>query len=340
MRRWHALPVAALVAFVTAAMLFGVANPHGASAIGGVVVEIDCDTSTGAVDDTCSFPSGTTTLTVNVVLTNGSGATIDVAGLNFDVLADQLLLDPPAGVDTDMNSNPNFSESGVGSAGSWACTPPPADNDTNPADPNIADSFLSCFTSTLGPDVLAGDSLLLATVTYNAADGASFLTLTNVGIGDFVAGATLVDCSDNDCLGASIGIGVAPPVDTPTPTATATNTNTPTATNTPCQTGCPTSTSLAYVTVTPTPGPETPTAAAGGGETTVPTTAPGGGATPPPTGGTGAGGRPITLPDTGSGGESSMNWAQFALLTLVALAAGGVAGGAYLGAAVVSRRQR
>lgn len=345
MRRWHALPLAALVAFATGVVLFSAASPvtTQAQSAGDFTVAIDCDTSSATVETSCALPSGTTSVTVNVVITNepgGFGAS-DVGAFNFEVTASPItFFSPNAGADADKNANPNFSESSVGATGTWACTPPAPDNETG-ATPGVATSFLSCFSFDVGTPIADGASLVLASVTYTTTDGLATLALEDLSIGDIIgveiASCNPVSTTEATCPTTEVNIGVST---APTATFTPTVTNTPTATSTPCQTDCPptaTRTSLAYDTVTPTPGPETPTAPAGG-DTPVP---PGPGEPTAPGGGTGgSGGRPgITLPDTGEGASGGVNWSQTALLSLIALAFGGLAGGAYLGAVVVARKR-
>jgi hypothetical protein len=289
-------------------------------------------------------------VTVDIVLTNtGDGVTgsdFEVGSFNFAVTTNQLILNPPVGADANLNANPNFSESGVGSVGtSWSCTPPAPTNDSD-ASAAVAQSELSCFESTgTGPNVAVGSSIVLATVTYTAASGSADLVISNADVGDpfgtpIVSGVASPDtagCRDingaDACIDADVTVsGTA--ANTPTPT------NTPAPTSTPCTGGgCPptsTSTSLAFVTITPTPGGETATPAPGepttapGGETPV---APGGGGQQPG-GGTGAGGgRPITLPDTGANGGGGIDWSSFGLVGLLALVAGTIAGGTYYYAA-------
>lgn len=348
MRRWHALPLAALVAFATGVVLFSAASPvvTQAQSAGDFTISIDCDTGTAGIQTACTAAAGTTSYTVAVVITNeagGLGAT-DIGALNFKVQASPgAFFSPNAGADADKNANPNFTESGAGAVGTWACTPPAPDNETGET-AGVSTSFLSCFSSDLGTPFADGATIELARVAYTTTDGLTSLTLKEVSVGDII-GVELGSCNpinftEGTCPTSTVNIGGAT---APTPTNTATATNTPTNTPIPCTEECtatPTRTSLAYDTVTPTPGPDTPTVPAGG-DTPVPPPPGGGAGTPPPGGGTGgSGGSPgITLPDTGNGATGGTDWMQAAMLSLIALAMGGAAGGAYLGAVVVARRR-
>lgn len=346
MRKWHALPVAALVALATATGLFSAVATSPAEAGDPPqptgTLSVDCDTATAGVQNSCSFAPGT--LTVNIVFENTGVAAVELGAVQFEITAPQLTFDPPAGADANLNSNPNFSESGIGAVGTWSCTPPGVDNDTD-ASSTVANSLFPCFESTgTATTVAAGASVLAATVTYTTLAGQGDLVLNNADVGDADGFPIILSCTTgilaaDACNDANVTItGVV--ADTPTPGPSAT----PTAT--PCLT-CPTatSTSLAFITVTPTPGGETATAVPGGEQ---PTTVPGGeqpGGNPPPTGGNpgggaGAGGAgPIRLPDTGDG-SGGVNWSGMSLVMLAALAAGGLAGGTYFYAArrVTARR--
>ncbi|HET6615228.1 MAG TPA: hypothetical protein VFH62_05030, partial [Dehalococcoidia bacterium] len=223
-------------------------------------IAIDCDTVTAGIQDACTFPSGTTTVTVNVVIGNNLGFDTDIGAFNFEAIATpQTMLNPPVGTDADKNANPNFLEATVGAAGTWSCSPPAPSNDKDPS-ASVANSFLSCFESTGTTTALAdGTFLPVASITYNTTNGADgLIRIQSVSVGDSF-GTPYVDCgllSDTDpCFDATIAIGSAA---TNTPTATNTTapaTNTPTATNTTAPaTNTPTATN------TTAPATNTPTA--------------------------------------------------------------------------------
>jgi hypothetical protein len=184
---------------------------------------------------------------------------------------------------------------------------------------------------------------VLAQVTYGGA-GPANLVLTFSTAGDEAGNALVDQCLDpatqaDACFPSSIvptstpQTGTTPTVTTPTPCPTTASTQTPV---------CPTPTPQDFVTVTPTETPGTPTVPAPG-EPPPPggEPPPGGGQQP---GGQQPGGRPggIRLPDTGAGDGSSIDWGTAWLLGLLAIGAGGVAGGAYLAAArrAASRDER
>lgn len=340
MRRWHAVPLAALVALAVGAGLFGATTPNAAEA--GVTADftlaVDCDTSTAAVESVCNNVTPGA-YSVNLVLTNNSGAASTVAAFAFGIVGDN------TGT-LSVTAVPDFNEANAAPA-TFDCTLIAPVQDSDPSATGTASS-LDCFVAIGSPaastPIANGQSIVFATVSYNAAAGGATFTLDRGTVGS-EAGQNLIDCADPGqtdpfvslCTGALVGFGQAAPVDTPTPTATATATATATNTSvppTPCASNCPTSTSLAFVTVTPTPG--TPTAAAGS-ETAVPTATQPGGTTPPggqqPGGGTGpGGGRPITLPDTGAGDGGGFDWTATSLMALAAIAAGLMAGGVYYAA--------
>lgn len=341
MRRWHALPLAVLVAVATAGGLFSAVTPGAEAGTDPYIISIDCD-SGGAIDASCTYPSGTSSITVDVVLSNVSGANpTDLAAFNFEVIANQAVLSPPAVADaTGRDANPDANDAVVEVPTSWNCTLPPPSNDQD-ASPTVAESFISCFGGDgTSPSVATGSSIVLATITYNVpADGFSDLDFGGLSVGN-LNGDAFENCPSN-CVGADVTVGAV--VDTPTTTPTAAATNTPAPTATACvpgQPGCATATPKTFVTITPTPGGETATPVPGGEQ---PTTVPGGGeqpggGTPPggsnPGGGAGAGGAgPIRLPDTGNDGDGGLNWSSFSLIALAALAAGSVAGGTYYYAA-------
>jgi hypothetical protein len=319
--------LAVLVAVATAGGLFSAVTPRAEAGTPTTVqLALDCDTSDAAVDTSCTFASGTTTVEVDVVIVNNTGSPTDVDAFNFNVrTVRQDLFDPSAPV----------ANTSVQPGVAWNCTLPPPSADANP-DPIIAESLLSCSEGTIGNAIPlpAGGSVVLATVTYAASDGSADFELGGVSIGSD-DGNEIVGCTGfsgaDECLDTNITVGVAG--DTPTPTATATPV-TPTAT--PCVTNCPTPTPKTFVTITPTPGGETATPVPGGGEPTAPPPPPPppGGGGQQPGGGAGAGGQnPIRLPDTGANDGGGMDWMSFSLVALIALAAGGVAGGTYYYAA-------
>ncbi len=346
MRRWQAIPVAAVAAILTGVALFSSAPPAITHAGGALptteyYVALDCGNGPG-VDCTIPAPASGA-LDVAVVFGNPLGSPVQVAAFNFDVY------------------NPDSGQLGVGVGvparnpaltAAWTCVSPAADDDTGNYPAGTTDSFLSCYdTASLGDTMAAGSITTLGTVHYNmtaTSSGTVALQLFSVSVGDEnTVGLVTCDLSNappnppivpgTQCVNVNINFTGATPTNTPvTPTAT----STPLPTNTPLS-GTPTS--LAYVTVTPTGSPTVPaTETPPSGTTPAATVSTGGGGTgTTPGGGSGAGGAgPIRLPDTGSGSENSAGWTFAALVALLALGAGSVAGGLYFGAASVAQGRR
>lgn len=250
------LPLFVVVTLATTAIaLNALSGPEVARGISfPFAALVDCDASTGAVDTSCTYPSGTSSITVRVLAQNNSGTydpptpgyNTTVAAIAFELIGNnQTVFNPPPGADANFNANPDFAESGVGSAGSWNCNLLPPTNDSDPS-PSVSASFLQCFdTSLVAPPLNDGTSLALATVVYNVSGtGTLNLSLANVVVGD-LDGVELVSCNpvvtnEGDCTGAVVN--VIPPTDTPTFTNTPTPTDTPTATETPTATHTPTAT--------------------------------------------------------------------------------------------------
>jgi hypothetical protein len=101
-------------------------------------VAVDCDTATDGVQLDCTFPSGTTTITADVTLTNTSGASSNIAAFNFTLLNNNKpVFDPavPACVAPGTDCNPDFMMAGAG----WSCGPPNPRPDTDgDGDPNTS----------------------------------------------------------------------------------------------------------------------------------------------------------------------------------------------------------
>ena len=328
MRRWQAIVLAAFVLVAGSYGGFTSRVDAGVSPENDFTVSVDCNTLTTTIDNACVLPSGTTSFTADVYLTNNSGASASIGAFNATVRAVQQFLVPsaPACVAPRLNCNPDFNE-GLGGAG-WSCDLAVADQDPSPTN---ADSLLSCLNTT-APSVAAGNSVQLFRVSYASVDGISTLDLrevnlfdgfvTDIGSCNPVTGVAAI------CNNATITIGAAVATSTSTTVPTATPAQPPTAT--PCPGPCPTATRLRFVTVTPIVTPSVVPAA-----TTAPagTTAPGNAPPPPPAGTTGgAGSRPIRLPDTGEGnGGGAGTWLTI-LAAVTAVGAAGIASGAWFNA--------
>jgi hypothetical protein len=303
MRRWIAFPLSAVVAVAVGAVLFTTAN-HGrieAGSFTGIELAIDCDPGTAGIQATCPAAAGSET--VDVVVTNTTGADTTVGSFEFSIIGS-------ATAPLTVPSPPTTTTTGP--PGSFNCgfSPPVADDDP---DPNATRSFLQCFGFATSFPLLAGSSLVLASVTYTAPASGFTVTIANGVVGD-VVGIELLSCNPvitnaGECFPATFGT-TAVPTATATPTPTVTNTATPiNTTPTPCPDGiCPTATPLDFVTVTPTPcDPNCPADTA--------------------------------TPGTGDGaGAAGYSWGGIAVMTLLALGAGGLAGGSYLLAASRARK--
>src|SRR5689334_10412391 len=163
MRRWQAIPMAAIVALTVGAAMFGsvgithvAASPQAGNT--GFELALDCGSGLGVP---CTLASGTSTANVNVVLVNNSGVAATVGSFNFNVVTDaQNVFNPSAGSGNAFDSNPDFNQAGVTGTG-WACSPPAPAPDTNPS-ASIGDSLLVCFDGAAdGPSVPNGGSLTL-----------------------------------------------------------------------------------------------------------------------------------------------------------------------------------
>jgi hypothetical protein len=308
-----------------------------------IQMSIDCDLGTGGIQNTlgaCTFPSASSDYEIGVVIENLSASPTSVGSVNFEVVADtEAVFNPNPSTSPPNDGNPDYT-----GGGGLSCTPPDPIPDSDP-DPNVAVSFLSCFTgSANGPTIAGSGSLLIATVSYTTVLGSGNFAIRNAAVSDNSL-TEIGSCNDPidiimDCFGASVQIGTAV-VDTPTPIPSATNTP-PAVTNTPCVgASCPTATSVGFRTVTPTPSATVPATAVPPG---APTTAPG--APPPPPAGTGApGGAPggtgtIRLPDTGTGGDGGADWTMMLTYGGLAVVAGTLAGGLWFGAAMARAAAR
>lgn len=186
------LPWGRISILVIAALLVTISASRAtpAEAEDPLALSLDCDLGTAGIQDDCVYPVGTSQVQVGVYAIKSGGGAMALGGLDAVVRAEQDKFDPPAVAPNGNNSldrNPDFNNA-IAVSGDWICSGPPAPNNDTNADPNIADSLLSCFESTFDtvPD-LAGDGtpLLLMTVTYNVeAAGTGVFTLEEGGFGN------------------------------------------------------------------------------------------------------------------------------------------------------------
>lgn len=227
---------------------------NGTPTAGAIDMALDCDTSTAATDELCLIPvSSTANIQVGITVGNNTASSVQLGSFNIDVVADQTLVDPLPGNPDAYNSNPDFNDAFVASAGTWACQPPPPSPDMDPS-PTVAESRIVCFESTNVGPVLPNDNVHRAVAFVNYADvaaspGSTTLTMNEVAISDQFQ-AELGSCAPDISIPMTCGTTTLqffiPPTDTPTltPTPTDTPTNTPTftPTNTPTDTPTPTPT--------------------------------------------------------------------------------------------------
>jgi hypothetical protein len=256
------------VILISAILTAGVlaANPWDAGDVSAdpaaFQLSVDCNTAMPGVQDSCSYPGGTTAVEVGVVLTNLSAGPTRIGAFGLDVVAQpQATLNPvvPGScTGTGLNCNPDFNEADMVGTG-WTCGFPVPNPDRN-SDPGVASSFLSCFNGNGdGPVISTGQSITLNFVDYNAVNGSATLNLADAIANDELANE-IGSCNpiltfEMICAGAAVSIGGTPPTATPTGTATPTPTvtNTPTNTATPIGSFTPTPTGTATPTQTWTP---------------------------------------------------------------------------------------
>ena len=219
---------------------------HGPTAYLSAQMEVDCDSSTAAVDNVCIIdPLSVAPINVAVVISNWSGAPQTFAAFNFD------LFNPNA---TAGGIAPSIPQPGSGLiAADWGagCNTGGKIADTASGPVGSSTSFLSCFTQAVGGDPFpAGSSAQIATETFTdnvTANTSIILTLSNAAAADDLtvgllacdpASAPPVDPTGivgGPCFPATL-LFQTPPTSTPAPptnTPTPTNTPLPTATNTP-----------------------------------------------------------------------------------------------------------
>ncbi|MBI5290139.1 MAG: thrombospondin type 3 repeat-containing protein [Chloroflexi bacterium] len=256
----HRFSLLLFAGLVTAGALFGTVIGLAGSgpvraAPGDWSLSVDCNLSLAGVQDSCTYPAGTTALDAGVVLVNIGAGPRRIGAFSFDVVAQpQPVMDPtvPGSCTSPaLDCNPDFNNAMGGSG--WQCAPPTpiADRDE---DPNVASSLISCINPNQDGQLMnTGDSLLLVTVHYSTANGDATLDLSEVQVTDEAANE-LMSCNpiletEGICAGATVSIGGLPP----TATSTGTVTDTPTITQTPVFSFTPTHTPTDTPTNTPSP---------------------------------------------------------------------------------------
>lgn len=207
---------------------------------GSFAVAIDCDVQHAGIQSTCDVPRTKGSLDVAIVATNNRSWPESLDAFNFDLHDSSIArLLPVAGIDDDLNGNPDFNNA---LAGTWECGPPPPAPNTGDDGGSAAVSRLVCYL--IGgfdsPQMVnPGESIVLGVVHYaipaNAPAGTSILSLGFVALYDTTF--TELGSCDPDlvnpitCPSATVNITSPASGTTPTPVATARQT-TPVATRT------------------------------------------------------------------------------------------------------------
>src|SRR5207244_4470754 len=127
--------VLAAVAISLGGMLFVHGSPTAHADATAWEGYLDCDPGQVGIQSSCIFPSGTTSLNIDVLLKNNSGTATQLGAFNFDVITNQqAIFNPTTVADTNLDGNPDFDQAAV--TGIWSCSPPGPKRDTN-SDPNI-----------------------------------------------------------------------------------------------------------------------------------------------------------------------------------------------------------
>lgn len=245
--RWSLVVALALAVVAMAGLSRVTLRGAGAEPV-AFSLSVDCDVLTPGIQDACVFPSGTTDVDVDIVLTNGTDADVTLGSHDFFATTNESVLDPKPGSADPLNSNPDVNEQAV--AEGWNCGM--VSSPDNNADPLIATSAHVCFGAGLDfPTLSAGQALPLARVRYTASEGAAIITLSNVQVSDETQ-SELFSCApvqffEGTCSPAYVQIGETVGTSTPAPPPSSTATVTPTDTVPPTSTATPT--------ITPTPIP-------------------------------------------------------------------------------------
>lgn len=206
-------------------------------------MSIDCNLEVGGIQASCDTNAGP--FDAGVLLTNNSGAPIQMIGWEFRLVSNKTVLNPvvPAICPSpSLNCNPDFDEASA--VGLWDCSAPPPNPDVNSdGDPATAESYIACVNFN-DEYLTSGETRRLAIVHFAASEGSAILFIRDGYVYD---GGEVMSCNPvvtnaGQCNYTSVDVGPSLPTGTPTLTFTPTLTLTPTNTHTP--------------TVTPTPCPD------------------------------------------------------------------------------------
>jgi hypothetical protein len=262
--------VAAVAVMALAVAILRPGEPVAAGTVTPVQFFIDCDPAASGIQSDCAYPSGTTSVAVDVVLQNRTGGVIGLSALGLAVRAAPAspgAFDPAVAAcgAEGLDCNPDFNDA---IPGGFTCGSPPPATDADPSE-FASESSIGCWTGVPATPFLAdGDTLVLAAVHYVTTDVSANVWLENTTGANGAAVwdeefSELGSCGPTlnvaaECFGARVQVGVANPTNTPVPTSTNTPSPTPTVTGTPpTATVTPTATAPVFLTVTPTPIPAT-----------------------------------------------------------------------------------
>jgi hypothetical protein len=136
-------------------------------------VHIDCDVSAPGTQDRCNVSAGATSWDIGVVVSNRSGVDSTIGSFNFDMHdSDTSRLVPVAGIDDNLDANPDFNQAEL-TNGAWQCNPPAPSPDLGTDGPGRAVSRLVCYVPGGTPTTIAdGQDLTIAVVHYAVPGGA------------------------------------------------------------------------------------------------------------------------------------------------------------------------
>ena len=151
----------ALVGMLVCLSMFSMGR--GRVRVDGGVRGVGLPPSTPGVQASCTLAPGTTTVDVDVAFVNDSAGPKSLLAFNFEALSDSTKLLPIAGVDSDLNDNPDFQITPVGN---WSCV---RVTTSDPTSMLVA----ACFASTTAKVVESGTTLVLARLHYSVASASA-----------------------------------------------------------------------------------------------------------------------------------------------------------------------
>lgn len=192
---------------------------HNGTPAPGAHLAIDCDPRAAGVQDACDVINTAGQIVVDAVFSD-SAAAGDFGSLRMSVRNPGTHLFAPSVTDpAGKNGNPDFNESGPGTAGNWNCSFVPHTNNTGAEPAPVQVSQLSCAELTgNGSGYAEGAETVMSSVAYNkiaGSMGSTTLTFTNAEVSDG-DGVTLVACygvdgapgggDDGQCFAAVVNL--------------------------------------------------------------------------------------------------------------------------------------